>query len=124
MRVDKSKSYKQKYNEEHYRQVNMRVPTELFERFNLKKVNYGSAPKLLEAGLDAIEETNHLNQQIENLSRKIEDFKKKPIIPKNTKEKSILEYVIEYREPLFFGFMLGGLVTIFILCILSGRIWN
>lgn len=72
-----NKSYKQKYNEEHYKQLNMRVPAELFERFNLKKENYGSAPKLLAAGLDAIDEVHNLKYQISAQNERIEDFRGK-----------------------------------------------
>lgn len=72
---EKGKNYKQKYNEEHYRQVNMRVSTELADKFNRKKESYGSAPKLLEASLAALEEVESLKFQLEEQNKRIEDFR-------------------------------------------------
>lgn len=69
------KNYIQKYNETHYRQINMRVSEEIAIKFDELKPQYGSAPKLLSAGLVALENKNNCEIELEKLREENQKLK-------------------------------------------------
>lgn len=73
--------YIQNYNKEHYKKIYMQIPKEFEKEIVKLKEKYGSYPKLLFEGINAINE-------LQKLKNEISDFKKQsPISAINWEEK-------------------------------------
>ena len=68
--------YIQNYNKEHYKKIYMQIPIENEEEIIKLKEKYGSYPKLLFEGINAIEQNEILKNQIFDLEEKVEKIKK------------------------------------------------
>ncbi len=102
------KNYVQKYNETHYRQINMRVSEEIAVKFDELKPKFGSAPKLLLAGLNALEENEKLREANEGMYKRgaeiLEELKAKRQEVLNLKQE-----IEELKKRSFFDYFFSGL---------------
>lgn len=68
--------YNQIYNKNNYKQLNLKIPTVLSDEFSNFKKEYGSAPKVLEASLNALKDFNNLQIENENLKTENSNLQK------------------------------------------------
>lgn len=57
------------YNKENYVQLNTRISHELYRDFSIIKENYGSVPKTIQAGIEALKENEKLKAEIDDLKK-------------------------------------------------------
>lgn len=113
------KNYVQKYNETHYRQINMRVSEDIAVKFDELKPKFGSAPKLLLAGLNAIIDLDRAKNALKNLSdsgfsvikekdEEIADLNKK-LIDLTEENNNLKKQIGELKSRSFFDYLFNGL---------------
>ncbi len=126
--IDNKAKYIQSYNKEHYKQINIKISLELLERLSNLKTVYGSAPKVLEAGIDALEEIAKIKSELEKtkIELKLKDNKNIELtneirrmaqFRKSSEEDS--STIKEFLSQNKYGFLFGSFFTILLLCALS-----
>lgn len=101
--------YIKNYNKEHYKTINAKVSPELFAKIDdFKKKNNLSIPKLLSAGLNALEENEKLREANEGMYKRgaeiLEELKVKRQEVLNLKQE-----IEELKKRSFFDYLFTGL---------------
>lgn len=94
--------YNQIYNKNNYKQLNLKIPMELSNEFSNLKNEYGSAPKVLEASLNALKNVKNLQIENNNLQRNILELKSNLNTKKenNINENKLILEVVDENEKL------------------------